>query len=154
MSFITAGASSMNALYNTDKSGLFGTLGAAGSLVGSLLGRRRIAEAKKRKEARAMSNVAGANNQIESRLSAVEGALEELNAAAAEPVVDTPMEAPVPQVSAGATNNLKALGTIEGVFGGPEERDITKAQVMTEPVAPPTVQESLQDQLGKTILGI
>ena len=98
-----------------------------------------------------MSNAAGANNQIESRLSAVEGALEELNTAAAEPVVDTPM----PQVSAGATNNLKALGTIEGVFGGPEERDITKAQVMAEPVAPvPTVQESLQDQLGKTILGI
>ena len=32
--------------------------------------------------------------------------------------------------------------------------DIQKAQVMTEPVAPPTVQESLQDQLGKTILGI
>ena len=137
----------MLGLYNTDSSGLFGI----GSGLGSLLGRRRrIAEAKKRKEARAMSNAAGANNQIESRLSAVEGALEELNTAAAEPVVDTP----VPQVSAGATNNLKALGTIEGVFGGPEERDITKAQVMAEPVPVPTVQESLQDQLGKTILGI
>ena len=141
----------MLGLYNTDSSGLFGI----GSGLGSLLGRRRrIAEAKKRKEARAMSSAAGANNQIESRLSAVEGALEELNTAAAEPVVDTPMEAPVPQVSAGATNNLKALGTIEGVFGGPEERDITKAQVMAEPVPVPTVQESLQDQLGKTILGI
>ncbi len=151
MSFITAGASSMNALYNTDKSGLFGIGGIAGSLLGR---RRRIAQAKKRKEARAMSNAAGANNQIESRLSAVEGALEELNTAASEPVVDTPMEAPVPQVSAGATNNLKALGTIEGVFGGPEERDITQAQVMTEPVPVPTVQESVQDQLGKTILGI
>jgi hypothetical protein len=119
----------MLGLYNTDSSGLFGI----GGIAGSLLGRRR-AEAKKRKEARAMSNAAGANNQIESRLSAVEG--------------------PVPQVSAGATNNLKALGTIEGVFGGPEERDITKAQVMAEPVPVPTVQESLQDQLGKTILGI
>lgn len=136
----------MLGLYNTDSSGLFGI----GSGLGSLLGRRRRAEAKKRKEARAMSSAAGANNQIESRLSAVEGALEELNTAAAEPVVDTPM----PQVSAGATNNLKALGTIEGVFGGPEERDITKAQVMAEPVPVPTVQESLQDQLGKTILGI
>ncbi len=151
MSFITAGASSMNALYNTDKSGLFGIGGIAGSLLGR---RRRIAKAKKRKEARAMSNAAGANNQIESRLSAVEGALEELNTAAADPIVDTPSEAPVPQVSAGPANNLKALGTIGGVFGGPEERDITKAQVMAEPVPVPTVQESLQDQLGKTILGI
>jgi hypothetical protein len=150
MSFITAGASSMNALYNTDSSGLFGI----GGIAGNLLGRRRREAARKRKEARSMSTAAGANNQIESRLSAVEGALEELNTATSEPVVDTPSEAPVPQVSAGATNNLKALGTIEGVFGGPEQRDITRAQVMAEPVAPPTVQESLQDQLGKTILGI
>lgn len=152
MSFIAGAAAGLGGLYNADTSGLFGIGGIAGSLLGRK--RRKIAEAKKRKEARAMSNAAGANNQIESRLSAVEGALEELNAAASEPVVDTPMEAPVPQVSGGVKNNLKALGTMEGVFGGPEVRDMQKAQVMTEPVAPPTVQESLQDQLGKTILGI
>ena len=151
MSFIASAAAGLGGLYNADTSGLFGIGGIAGRLLGK---KRRIEAAKKRKEARAMSNVAGANNQIESRLSAVEGALEELNTAASEPVVDAPSEAPVPQVSGGVTNNLKALGTMEGVFGGPEVRDIQKAQVMTEPVAPPTVQESLQDQLGKTILGI
>ena len=144
MSFITTATAGLGGLYNADTSGT-----VVGSLFGMLKKRR---EAKKAKAMAA--NAAGANNQIESRLSAVEGALEELNAAASEPVVDTPMEAPVPQVSAGATNNLKALGTMKGVFGGPEVRDIQKAQVMTEPVAPPTVQESLQDQLGKTILGI
>ena len=134
----------MLGLYNTNAGGLFGL--GEGSLAQKLMKRRQA----KTNKASAMA----ANNQIESRLSAVEGALEELNTAAAEPIVDAPSEAPVPQVSAGATNNLKALGTIEGVFGGPEERDIMKAQVMAEPVPVPTVQESLQDQLGKTILGI
>ena len=134
----------MLGLYNTNAGGLFGL--GEGSLAQKLMKRRQA----KTNKASAMA----ANNQIESRLSAVEGALEELNAATAETIVDAPSEAPVPQVSAGATNNLKALGTIEGVFGGPEERDIMKAQVMAEPVPVPTVQESLQDQLGKTILGI
>ena len=148
MSFIASATAGLGGLYNADISG---------TVLGSLFGRlKKRREAKKAKAlaANAASNVAGANNQIESRLSAVEGALEELNTAASEPIVDAPSEAPVPQVSGGVTNNLKALGTMEGVFGGPEVRDIQKAQVMTEPVAPPTVQESLQDQLGKTILGI
>lgn len=144
MSFIAGAAAGLGGLYNADTSG---------TIVGSLFG--RLKKRREAKKAKAMAtNAAGANNQIESRLSAVEGALEELNTAASEPIVDAPSEAPVPQVSGGVTNNLKALGTMEGVFGGPEVRDIQKAQVMTEPVAPPTVQESLQDQLGKTILGI
>ena len=148
MSFITGATAGLGGLYNADTSGT-----VVGALF-SMLKKRREAKKAKALAANAASNAAGANNQIESRLSAVEGALEELNNAASAQVADAPSEAPVPQVSGGVTNNLKALGTMEGVFGGPEVRDIQKAQVMTEPVAPPTVQESLQDQLGKTILGI